>query len=82
MQITRIKLCRFASGLLQTELAKQTNIGCRRLSEIENGESRPAVDELDRLATALGVSADQLIESVVPPEVVSPFRRLQAFAYR
>jgi len=64
MQITRIKLCRFKSGLLQFELARQANINWRRLSEIESGRSRPETEELARLAAALGVPSERLVDSM------------------
>ena len=63
MELTRIKLCRFASGLLQTQLAKRAQMEWRRLADIESGQVRPHIDELDRIAAALGVPADGLVPS-------------------
>ena len=62
MQFTRIKLCRFASGLLQIELAKRAKIPCVRLSALEDGSSRPKLEELERLAAALDIPTDMLVD--------------------
>ena len=60
MKLTTVKLCRFERHLLQMQVAKFANIPCSRLAEIENGTAEARPDELERIASALGVSAQEL----------------------
>jgi transcriptional regulator with XRE-family HTH domain len=64
MRLTNLKLRRFERGLLQMEVAKRAAIPCGRLSAIENGSAAPQPDELQRIATALGVPAQRLLDAV------------------
>jgi len=60
MKLTTVKLCRFERHLLQMQVAKCADIPCIRLAEIENGTAEARPDELERIASALGVSAEEL----------------------
>lgn len=59
---TRIKELRIRQGLSQDELASQSGLSLRTIQRIENGESDPRGDTLKRLAQALHVSMDELID--------------------
>jgi len=61
MRLTSLKLRRFERGLLQLEVARRAEIAWGRLSEIENGRVDPQPDEVQRIATALGISAQHLL---------------------
>lgn len=75
MRLTRMKLCRFASGLLQVEVARRAQIAHARLSEIESGRINPRADEIERLSQILGVHPDLLLAPAVPP-LAAPRLRL------
>src|SRR5262249_35462711 len=62
MKLTTLKLRRLEKGILQVELATRANVPRARLSEIENGHLAPKGDELGRIATALAVPVERLLE--------------------
>ena len=57
----RIVHLREMLGWRQNALAEQAGLRSQRLSNIERGVQLPRVDELVRLARALGVSLDELV---------------------
>ncbi len=63
MKLTSVKLRRFQRHLLQLQVAKRAAMTCSRLADIENGTAEPQADELQRIARALGVSAQDLLAS-------------------
>ena len=58
----RLKQLRRQRDLSQVQLAKLVGVHYNHIGRYERGESRPTADALKRLADALGVSADYLIE--------------------
>jgi transcriptional regulator with XRE-family HTH domain len=58
----RLRTLRKQRNLSQTELAKLVGIHYNHVGRYERGESRPSADTLKRLADALDVSSDYLIE--------------------
>jgi transcriptional regulator with XRE-family HTH domain len=64
MRLTSVKLRRFERHLLQIQVARRADIPCSRLAEIENGHAEPQADELERIATVLGVPMRDLLASV------------------
>ena len=62
MRLTPVKRCRFERGVLQMVLAKRAAIAWGRLSAIENGAAQADVDELRRIAAALQVPIEALLE--------------------
>lgn len=54
---------RKAKGLSQSALAHKVKITKSYVSNLENGERRPSLDVLGRLATALGVEPATLLLS-------------------
>ncbi len=58
----RLLSLRKQKNLSQTELGKLVSIHYSHIGRYERGVSRPAADTLKRLADALGVSGDYLIE--------------------
>lgn len=58
----RIKILRSRKGFSQEELSERTGLSLRTIQRIENGETEPRGDSLKRLATAFGVSSDEIID--------------------
>lgn len=58
----KIKELRTRKGLSQEELAKNCGLSLRTIQRIENGETEPRGDTLQRIAIALGVAPDELID--------------------
>lgn len=63
--LTPIKIHRLRSNLRQIQVAQVTGIPRCRLSEIECGYITPRTEELERIASALGVSVTDLVPA--PP---------------
>jgi hypothetical protein len=60
MKFTAVKLRRLERHLLQIEVAKRAALACSRLSAIENGDVEAQPDELQRIAVALDIPAQEL----------------------
>ena len=60
---------RFQSGKSQSELARVAGVSHGHISQIEAGESVPTVFVAKRLADALGVPLDRMIEPDVVEDV-------------
>ena len=60
MRFTTVKLRRLERRLLQIEVAKRAAVACSRLSAIENGDVEAQPDELERIAAALDIPAQEL----------------------
>lgn len=58
----RVKELRIKQGLSQEELAEKTGLSLRTIQRVENGESVPRGDSLRKLAIALQVTPDALID--------------------
>lgn len=59
-----VKALRTERGLTQETLAYESGVDRSYLSELENGRKMPSLDTVFRLATALGLSASDLIADV------------------
>ena len=57
-----LRRLRTGKGLSQEEFAFQANIHRTYISDIERGARNPTIIVVDRLATALEVSASKLLE--------------------
>lgn len=58
----RVKELRNQKGMSQEILAEESGLSLRTVQRIENGESNPTGDTLKRLADALQVNPDELID--------------------
>ena len=58
----KVKEFRTRKGMSQEVLAEESGLSHRTIQRIENGESNPTGDTLKRLAGALGVGPDELID--------------------
>jgi len=61
----RLRELRKQKGLSQTELGERVGVHYTHIGRYERGVSRPGADTLKRLADALGVSGDYLLEGAV-----------------
>jgi len=61
----RLRELRKQKNLSQTELAKLAGVHYNHIGRYERGASRPTADTLRRLADALGVSGDYLMDGSV-----------------
>lgn len=59
---TRLKQLRVQKALSQEALAEESGLSLRTIQRIENGSSNPTGDTLKRLAHALNVSPDELVD--------------------
>lgn len=66
----RIRGLRVARGWSLDELARRCQVSPSNLSRIETGHRRLALDQLTSIATALGTSLDQLVDSPDDDDVV------------
>lgn len=60
--IARLADVRRAAGLTQEQLAEKSHVHRVTIARIETGVAVPKVDTLERLAVALGVLVDDLID--------------------
>lgn len=64
----KIKEIRQERGYSLRALAKRADVSVAYLSKLERNESSPTVGLLTRLAEALGVAVDELVDSTPPAE--------------
>ena len=57
----RIRFFRQQEKLSQEELSERSGIGVVHISNIENGNTKPSVDVIVNIASALNVTPDQLL---------------------
>ncbi len=64
----KIKEIRQERGYSLRALSRRADVSVAYLSKLERNESSPTVGLLSRLAEALGVAVDELVDSTPPPE--------------
>ena len=70
---------RLARKLSQEELGELSGIGRTHVNRIETGEThRPKDETIGKLAAALGMSSEELLENVEPPLMLREDRGLYA----
>lgn len=73
----RLRELRNSRGMTQAELAFKAHVTASYVWRLESGGAAPGIDLLDRLATALGTTAADLLPVVEPPDSL-PVLREQA----
>jgi transcriptional regulator with XRE-family HTH domain len=82
----RLKELRTKKGISQNELARDIGVHVTNISRYERGENRPTSDVLAKLAGALDVTADYLMDgslndkaqsTISDKELLSQFQRLE-----
>ena len=66
----KIKELRTKAGISQQRLAELLGVSRPAISQIENGERKVSVDELDRLAKIFNISVNSLLNKEKEPEVI------------
>jgi transcriptional regulator with XRE-family HTH domain len=80
--LKRVKELRAKKGLSQEQLAEGSGLSLRTIQRIENGETMPRGDTLRRLAVALKVSPDEIIDwQVLEDRKVLTILSLSQFGY-
>ncbi len=70
-----IKLARAREGMTLRDLAQRASVSKSFLSDIENNKSKPAVDTLTRIATALKVRVSELLGEDQDDTAIDPTLR-------
>ena len=65
----RIKALRNRKGFSQEELSEKAGLSLRTIQRIENGETEPRGDSLKRIAVALDVSSDEVLDWAVQEDI-------------
>ena len=82
----RLLEARKKKGISQQDLAKQAKVHFTNLGKYERGESVPAADILNRIAKALDVTTDYLLngtmqdksaDAISDEELLSQFRKIE-----
>lgn len=62
--VTKLRLAelRIRKGMSQVELSRKTGISQGQLSLLEHGKHSPSLDKAVKLARALGVSVEELLD--------------------
>ena len=60
----RLEVVRLGLGWSQEQVAKASGVSLAAYSNIENGRSSPTVEQLLRLAAALGRPASQFLDNI------------------
>ena len=78
----RVKELRNRKGMSQEILAEESGLSLRTIQRIENGETEPTGDTLNRLSNALNVNPDELIDwTVKEDKVFLTFLNLSALTF-
>ncbi len=64
----RLRELRLEAGMTQAELARRSNVVTSYVTRLERATSAPGIDLVDRLATALGCTAADLLPAATPPD--------------
>jgi transcriptional regulator with XRE-family HTH domain len=78
--ILTLKLVRVASGLTLTAFEALTRVNATDLSRIERGKLIPSAAQVEKLASALNISADELLKPVALQDLVTVQEPRQAEA--
>ncbi len=70
----RLRELRNSRGLTQADLAHQAHVTASYVWRLESGGAAPGIDLLDRLATALGTTAADLLPASEPPDSLPVLR--------
>jgi transcriptional regulator with XRE-family HTH domain len=66
---TRVKGLRTQKGMSQEFLAEESGLSLRTIQRIENGESNPTGESLKRLANALNVNPDEIMDWSIKEDI-------------
>jgi len=58
----RFKLLRMSKGLSQEQLAEEADLSLRTIQRIENGETEPRGDSLQKITRVLNIAPDEILD--------------------
>jgi transcriptional regulator with XRE-family HTH domain len=64
----RLRDARVAAGMTQLQLAEAASVTVSYIWKLESGATAPGIDLVDRLATALGTTASDLLATTPPDQ--------------
>ena len=70
----RLRELRHSRGMTQAELARQAHVTTSYIGRLEAGGAAPGIDLVDRLATALGTTVNDLLPTTVSPDTQAVLR--------
>lgn len=82
----RLKKARTEKNISQSELAKKIGVHVTNISRYERGENKPTSEVLNKLANALGITSDYLMDGslddkaqniMTDKELLSQFQRVE-----
>ena len=68
---SRLRELRHSRGFTQAELARRANVTASYVGRLESRGASPGIDLVDRLAKALGTTAQELIPTTASPETLA-----------
>ena len=74
----KIRAIRMREGLSQLQLAEMIEVSPPYISCIENGVKNASIETLVRIANALQVSTDELLDDKLEDELIASFRAFEA----
>ena len=78
----RVKRLRIQKGMSQEFLAEESGLSLRTIQRIENGESNPTGESLKRIASALNVTPDEIMDwSIKEDKKYLTFLNLSALTF-
>lgn len=78
----RVKRLRIQKGMSQEFLAEESGLSLRTIQRIENGESNPTGESLKRIAGALNVTPDEIVDwSIKEDKKYLTFLNLSALTF-
>ena len=70
----RLREVRHSRGMTQVELARLSHVTLSYIGRLESGGAAPGIDLVDRLATAMGTTATDLLPTAPPPDPMAVLR--------
>ena len=70
----RLREIRHSRGMTQAELARGAHVTTSYVGRLESGGAAPGIDLVDRLASALGTTAVDLLPATTPPDTLGVLR--------
>lgn len=70
----RLRELRLSRGFTQAELARRAHVTVSYVWRLESGGVAPGIDLVDRLATALGTTASDLLPTTASPDTLAVLR--------
>jgi transcriptional regulator with XRE-family HTH domain len=70
----RLREVRHSRGMTQADLARKAHVTTSYITRLESGGAAPGIDLVDRLASALGTTAVDLLPAITSPDTLTVLR--------